>query len=105
MFRGKIRLLQARIRRFWLGKADYSANGCLLVNPGNFWCDKCWSKIVASQSNIETAIDPAIAAMGVGRALEWRYARDSMEGPLERACEMLPPAILAGILERSRGWL
>lgn len=98
----RIRIIRASIRaRF---KPDSAANGTLLVNIGEFWCPRHWAAIVESQKNIETAIDPAIAVMGVGRALEIRYNHE-LDGPVKHACEKIPSEILIGILDRSRGWL
>jgi hypothetical protein len=93
-----------KIRSWFNVKVGKSANGSQLLNPGGFWCSRHWGQIVRSQSDLKYAIDPTVAAIGVGQALNIKYDH-KLEGPLQNACDMLPKEILDGILERSKGWL
>ena len=98
------RLIWAKILLKVRKNRGMSANGQLLYNVSNFWCPVHWKMILESQNDVRSAIDPNVAVMGVGRALDIKYDHE-LEGPLTNACEMLPREILEGILDRSRGWL
>src|SRR5438309_8172175 len=83
--------------RFNLNKG-LAANGNLLENPEDFWCPRHWKFIVDSQCDIKTAIDPMVAVMGVGQALNIKYDYE-LSDPIKGACEMIPKDILDGIFE------
>lgn len=74
-----------------------------LVNIGDFWCEKHFNYIVASQAT-NNPIDYHIATMGVGRFINL-YNDYEVDGPLRNACERIPKEVLEGIFERSRGWI
>lgn len=90
-----LKKVQKRLKkRFWTPK---------LINIGNFWCPKHFNAILESQAT-DDPIDYHIATMGVGRFINLSTDYEE-EGPLQNACERIPPEVLDGIFERSRGWL
>lgn len=74
-----------------------------LINIGNFWCQEHFALILESQKTSDP-IDYYIATMAVGRFITLSTDHET-EGPLTCACERIPKEVLAGIFERSKGWL
>lgn len=65
---------------------------------GKTFCDAHWQVIQFSRKD-EKPIDPDVAALGIAIALHLKDVK-----PLPHACCEIPPSILEGIFERSRGW-